>query len=51
LHHGFNFARNLDEEFFPNSPWLSMLVRNFEQVLAGFSVDPFSDCFKQAHRW
>ena len=41
-HHGFNLARDLHQEFFPDAAWFGMFVGSFKQVLALLAVDPFS---------
>ena len=43
LHDGLNFAGNLNQELFPDSPRPSGVVGSFQQTFAAFAVYPFSN--------
>jgi hypothetical protein len=43
LHHGFYFARNLNEKLFPNAAWARVLVSGLEKVLTRLAINPFSN--------
>ena len=42
LHAGFDFARDLDEKFFPDAPRARVLVGLFQKIVGGLAVNPAS---------
>ena len=51
LHHAFDLAGDLDDEFFGNAArfYLRVAGRLFQYQLRRFAVDPFSDFIQHAH--
>ncbi len=40
LHYALDFARDLDEKFFPDAPWARVLVGFFQKIVGGLAVNP-----------